>query len=123
MKRVLAVVVAVTAATIGLAGVAEAGGRCVSVDGVVMMEVGGGDNQPYCRSSVGGTAIANGNGYAATQTGTAIANGNGYAANRFGTSIANGNGYTGNQRGDSTANANCLSIGRTPCNGNTPPLP
>ena len=108
MKRVLAVVVAVTAATIGLAGVAEAGGRCVSVDGVVTMEVGGGDNQPYCRSSVGGTAIANGNGY---------------AANRFGTSIANGNGYTGNQRGDSTANGNCRSIGRTTCNGNTPPLP
>ena len=95
---------------IGSAGVADAGGRCVVVDGVTIVEVGGGDNQPECTVvDDDGTAIANGTGTAkeARGDGTAIANGNGDAfAGRDGTATANGNGNAFAVQGTATANGN-----------------
>jgi len=105
----------------------------------------GGDNQPTCVSALGGTAIANGAGYASAlgDGATATANGNGRAAARSGgTATANGNGIaraadpfdtgaTGIANGNARAygrgtvsigSGNC-SAGISICNGNTPALP
>ena len=103
---------------IGSAGVADAGSRCVVVDGETIVEVGGGDNQPVCEVRPIGSG---------EPTGTAIANGTGTAlASTGGTATANGNGNA-KARGTATANGDCnVTAGGfddAVCNCNTPALP